>query len=660
MTQMMIARVAGKHIARAMGYTTVPVLVAPMIGPVLAGAILTYAGWRWLFFINVPIGVVGLVLASVLLPDDGPAPQPRAFDAVGFALVSPGLVCLLYGFEQVTTPAARVGEPAAGACYDGAMRLVAAAVAVALCACSQILGLTAPRAQADAPPADSDAADAGAAPFTVAVASPAPRVPQNGSDFLAVTVTRDAGFSGAITVDIPSLASGVTVTPATIDSGATTGTLVVAGSAGLTVGDMLPLELVATSGDLRATFDFEAIVTLQPGILDPTFGTVGGGIVVPNFGSDQHFGDCNDIVINPNGSITAASAASNSAFQDVAIIFRLTADGQSDPSFDVGPVIAGSANALFAIARQSNGDVVAGGNDNDPGNGLAGAAWLASFTTDGSAPLFFGDGTDNDFVDSSQGYAIGSAVVVSVAALPDDTLTEVLGLTTSGGGGVLVRQAANGTSTGEPFAPVSLGVTPFELPGTMAIDAGSGTTTYVFGVQGTGSASTAAIVHVLADGAFDAGFGSNGVVTLGFNPEQGAIAVQPDGDVLVGAAVFSGGDSTIVERLQPDGTPDPTFGSGGTVSLVGLVGSDALTGVSAIAVQADHRIVLVAQHLGTGVSPTLIRLLPDGALDPTYGRGGLVSIPAFVLVPSMRLQASGDAVLCATAGGVIALGRVTF
>ena len=100
MTQMMIARVAGKQMARVMGYTTIPVLVAPIVGPVVAGAILHYAGWPWLFLVNLPIGAIALVLALVLLPRDEGAPRKRPFDALGFALISPGLACLLYGFEQ--------------------------------------------------------------------------------------------------------------------------------------------------------------------------------------------------------------------------------------------------------------------------------------------------------------------------------------------------------------------------------------------------------------------------------------------------------------------------------------------------------------------------------------------------------------------------------
>ncbi len=103
MTQMMIARVAGKHMARVMGYASIPVLVAPTLGPVLAGAILRYASWPWLFFVNLPVGVIAVTLAALLLPRDEASTQRRPFDALGFALVSPGLACLLYGLEQATS-----------------------------------------------------------------------------------------------------------------------------------------------------------------------------------------------------------------------------------------------------------------------------------------------------------------------------------------------------------------------------------------------------------------------------------------------------------------------------------------------------------------------------------------------------------------------------
>jgi MFS family permease len=63
MTQMMIARAAGKHMARVMGYAALPILLGPILGPVLAGTILQHASWRWLFLVNVPVCVAGIVMA---------------------------------------------------------------------------------------------------------------------------------------------------------------------------------------------------------------------------------------------------------------------------------------------------------------------------------------------------------------------------------------------------------------------------------------------------------------------------------------------------------------------------------------------------------------------------------------------------------------------
>jgi EmrB/QacA subfamily drug resistance transporter len=102
LTQLMMARVAGKQMARVLGYAVVPVLLAPILGPVIAGAILEHASWPWLFYVNLPIGVLAVALAAGLLPRDGDSRERRPFDLTGFLLISPGLVALLYGFEQAT------------------------------------------------------------------------------------------------------------------------------------------------------------------------------------------------------------------------------------------------------------------------------------------------------------------------------------------------------------------------------------------------------------------------------------------------------------------------------------------------------------------------------------------------------------------------------
>ena len=104
MAQMMIARVAGRHMARVIGYSAMPVLLAPILGPSVAGAVLNCASWPWLFYINLPIGVVAVVLAALLLPRDLPSTNRRAFDFAGFALISPGLALLLYGLDHAPHP----------------------------------------------------------------------------------------------------------------------------------------------------------------------------------------------------------------------------------------------------------------------------------------------------------------------------------------------------------------------------------------------------------------------------------------------------------------------------------------------------------------------------------------------------------------------------
>jgi MFS family permease len=84
-----------------MGYAAVPILIGPILGPVIAGAILQHASWRWLFLVNVPVGVLAIVLAVLFLPDDREETRSRELDLPGFALLSPGLVLFLYGSDHL-------------------------------------------------------------------------------------------------------------------------------------------------------------------------------------------------------------------------------------------------------------------------------------------------------------------------------------------------------------------------------------------------------------------------------------------------------------------------------------------------------------------------------------------------------------------------------
>ena len=101
MAQMMMARAAGRHLARVMGYAALPVMLGPILGPVIAGAILQHASWRWLFFVNLPVGVLAITLAALFLPEDREDVRPRDLDLFGLLLLSPGLVLFLYGSDHL-------------------------------------------------------------------------------------------------------------------------------------------------------------------------------------------------------------------------------------------------------------------------------------------------------------------------------------------------------------------------------------------------------------------------------------------------------------------------------------------------------------------------------------------------------------------------------
>jgi hypothetical protein len=87
-------------LVRAMSFVSVPALIGPVMGPPVGGFIVTYASWRWIFFINIPIGVLGIVLVNLLVGDLQETGR-RPLDRSGFVLTGIGLASLAFGFENV-------------------------------------------------------------------------------------------------------------------------------------------------------------------------------------------------------------------------------------------------------------------------------------------------------------------------------------------------------------------------------------------------------------------------------------------------------------------------------------------------------------------------------------------------------------------------------
>jgi EmrB/QacA subfamily drug resistance transporter len=94
----MLRTVPKSELVRAMSYLTVPALIGPVLGPPLGGFIVTYSSWRWIFYINLPIGLLGIALASVFIENVKEAGK-WPLDLRGFLLSGVGLAGLMFGFE---------------------------------------------------------------------------------------------------------------------------------------------------------------------------------------------------------------------------------------------------------------------------------------------------------------------------------------------------------------------------------------------------------------------------------------------------------------------------------------------------------------------------------------------------------------------------------
>ena len=95
-----LTRAAGpQRVGRVMAVIGVPMLLGPICGPILGGWLVDDFSWRWIFFINLPIGVIATILTLRILPRDVPQPGHR-LDWLGLVLLSPSLAAIIYGLAE--------------------------------------------------------------------------------------------------------------------------------------------------------------------------------------------------------------------------------------------------------------------------------------------------------------------------------------------------------------------------------------------------------------------------------------------------------------------------------------------------------------------------------------------------------------------------------
>jgi EmrB/QacA subfamily drug resistance transporter len=100
--RLVMLRVVSKaDLVRSMAWLMVPATIGPIVGPPVGGFIVTYLSWHWIFYINVPIGLIGMVLVSVFIAEMK-EPARTKFDLRGLVLAGTALSCLMFGIEVVS------------------------------------------------------------------------------------------------------------------------------------------------------------------------------------------------------------------------------------------------------------------------------------------------------------------------------------------------------------------------------------------------------------------------------------------------------------------------------------------------------------------------------------------------------------------------------
>ncbi len=99
-TAMLSREFPGAERAKASAIISIPVVLAPMFGPVLGGSLIEYASWRWIFYINLPVGIAGIFYGLRFIEEHREAYAQEGFDLVGLVLGGAGAAMILYGVTE--------------------------------------------------------------------------------------------------------------------------------------------------------------------------------------------------------------------------------------------------------------------------------------------------------------------------------------------------------------------------------------------------------------------------------------------------------------------------------------------------------------------------------------------------------------------------------
>jgi uncharacterized delta-60 repeat protein len=407
-------------------------------------------------------------------------------------------------------------------------------------------------------------------------------------------------------------------------------------------GGLRPAVAVAAAAVL--TLVAAAPAEASAGDLDPGFGT--GGKVITDLGGVGDF--AHGAALQPDGKIVVAGASGPNTGGRFTVV-RYGTDGNLDRSFGragkVRTEFGRTDEIAIGVAVQPDGKIVAAGSAGEGYQSHHDFA-LARYEPDGTPDTSFG-GDGKVTTDFGGPFDLASAVVVQ----PDGKIVAAgfgsrirsrheFALARYGADGVLDPTFGEGGTVTTPLGRFN-DAGAFDLvllPDGKLLAAGRGD----YLPDGT---MEFALARYQPDGSLDPTFGSGGVVTTNLDGygATGA-AVQPDGRIVVAGQVrLADHNAFLVARYLPDGAVDRSFGIEGVVTTDFGVGA----GAEDVAVGPDGSIVAAG---GAGGRFAVARYRPNGRPDPTFGDGGTVTT-GFPGDSGFAL-----AVLVQPNGGIVAVG----
>jgi uncharacterized delta-60 repeat protein len=467
------------------------------------------------------------------------------------------------------------------------------------------------------------------ASFTLSLASDKLPVLQGAMASVEVTVTRKAGFAGAVTLSDAGLPAGATFAPVTIGEGETKATLVLTATAEAPHSLPTAVTIRGTSGALHDEEPLTVTVYGAPGTLDTSF-AAGGKIAVPvGAGEDYAFA----MAVQADGKLLVAGRAAEHK-GDLAIV-RLERDGALDTTFGAGGKVttdvAGNADTAYAIAVQPDGKIVVAGAAIVTGTApdfvvaryLPTGAPDASFGTAGVVTTAFGDDADTAYAlviqpdgkivvggDSNQGTSKTGIDFALARYDADGKLDATFGDVATPGKAVTAIASSSGRDSIYALALQDVG-------GEKRIVAAGGEGDFV-------------LARYTSNGQLDAGFGAGGKIARVFDSIIGAaraVQVAADGKLLVAGNTHH--DFALV-RLGQGGQLDATFGGSAAGKVVTPVSATNWDEAQGLALESDGKIVVAGwAYEGNSSSGNfaVARYATDGALDATFGGTGTVVTP---------------------------------